>query len=66
MRGAKSLAASLAEHREAAALYRKLATLRTDVPIKEELEDLRWRGPSDDIEGFCREIGFARFLDRLD
>ena len=66
VRGAKSLAASLAEHREAAALYRKLATLRTDVPIKEELEDLRWRGPSGDIEGFCREIGFARFLDRLD
>jgi len=29
---------------EDALLYRKLATLRTDVPIEEELEDLRWRG----------------------
>jgi len=65
MRGAKSLADSLAEHRDAAMLYRTLATLRTDVPILESLEDLRWAGPSRELADFCREIGFGRFLDRF-
>jgi 5'-3' exonuclease len=45
VRGAGALAASLAAHREEALLYRHLATLRTDVPLAESLDDLRWRGP---------------------
>ena len=28
-------------------LYRELATLRRDVPLRESLEDLRYRGPDD-------------------
>lgn len=44
IRGAKALAESLAEHREAALLYRRLATLRTDVPLGETLADLRYGG----------------------
>jgi 5'-3' exonuclease len=45
VRGAPALAASLAEHRADAFLFRQLATLRTDVPLAESLDDLRWRGP---------------------
>lgn len=44
VRGAKRLAETLAGAREDAALYRKLATLRTDVPLSESADDLRWRG----------------------
>jgi 5'-3' exonuclease len=44
VRGAESLAASLREHRDDAFLFRRLATLRDDVPLKESLDDLRWRG----------------------
>ena len=44
VRGADSLAASLREHRDDALLFRRLATLRSDVPLKESLDDLRWRG----------------------
>jgi 5'-3' exonuclease len=44
VRGAESLAASLREHRDDAFLFRRLATLRSDVPLTESLEDLRWRG----------------------
>lgn len=65
VRGAQSLAASLAEHREQAKLYRTLATLRTDVPITETVDDLAWRGPTPELAELCREIGFARFLDRF-
>jgi len=66
LRGAESLAQSLAEHRDAAILYRTLATLRTDVPIKESLEDLRWQGPTAELGPFCQEIGFGRFMERFE
>ena len=45
VRGAAALAASLRTHREEAFLFRRLAILRTDVPLAESLDDLRWRGP---------------------
>jgi 5'-3' exonuclease len=45
VRGAHALAANLFAHRDDALLFRKLATLRTDVPLNETLNDLRWRGP---------------------
>ena len=65
VRGAQSLAKSLAANRDEARLYRTLATLRTDVPIHESLEDLRWRGPAPELQEFCREIGFERFWKRF-
>lgn len=65
VRGAAGLAESLRERRDDAALYKRLATLRTDVPIRESLDDLRWRGPTDDLAALCREIGFERFPDRF-
>jgi len=44
VRGAARLAESLRSSRQAAALYRTLATVRTEVPLTEGLDDLRWRG----------------------
>ena len=44
IRGRERLVETLRASVEDALLYRTLATLRTDVPIEEELEDLRWRG----------------------
>jgi 5'-3' exonuclease len=41
IRGATRLAATLSSEREAALLYRRLATLVRDVPIGESLDDLR-------------------------
>ena len=46
LRGAMRLAATLEERREDAALYKRLATLATDVPLPQALADLRWRGAS--------------------
>ncbi len=57
VRGAAALATSLNGLREEAALYKRLATLRTDVPLQETLEDLRWRGPD--------EAAFAQLQKRL-
>ncbi len=37
-------------------LYRKLATLRTDAPVFENVEELRWTGPTDKFEAFCTRL----------
>lgn len=44
IRGAARLSVVLKADREAAMLYRKLATLRTDAPITGTLESLEWKG----------------------
>jgi 5'-3' exonuclease len=66
VRGAAALADSLREHRDDARLYRDLATLRTDVPLPDTLDDLRWLGARrDELTTLCREIGDEAFLDRI-
>jgi 5'-3' exonuclease len=66
VRGAAALAQSLREHRKEAAVYRRLATLRTDVPLAEGIEELRWRGARrSELTDLCREIGDDRFLERV-
>jgi 5'-3' exonuclease len=65
IRGAARLAATLAEHRAAAILYRTLATLVRDVPLAEDLDDLCWRGaPRAAWTRWCQELGATRLLDR--
>jgi len=45
IRGAKRLASVLFEQWDDAILFRVLATLRTDVPVFDTLDELRWQGP---------------------
>jgi 5'-3' exonuclease len=64
--GAWQLAASLRDHRSDAVLYRRLATLRTDVPLAGDTHALRWPGaPRQELSAFCREIGEERILERV-
>lgn len=66
VRGAAGLAAVLGEQREAARLYRTLATLRTDVPLRESLDELAWQGarrPA--LEAMCQRLGERALLDRI-
>lgn len=65
VRGAARVAAALEEHREDALLYRDLATLRTDVALDTELDDLRWAGVGDDFVDWARTIGVQRLVDRF-
>ena len=62
---AASLAESLKEHREEALLYRKLATLREDVPMKEKLSDLKWQGAYDELKKICHKLGDERIPERI-
>lgn len=65
VRGARAKAESLSKHRDDALLYKKLATLRLDVPLEESLDDLEWRGvhPAA-FKKLCSDSGFER-LSRL-
>jgi 5'-3' exonuclease len=58
VRGAAALAASLREHRQLAYLFRELATLVTNVPLAETLDDLRWQG--------APRVAFTAMAERLD
>jgi len=58
VRGAEKLAATLAAGMDDALLFRELTTLRLDVPIKESLEDLEWKGvPEGPFLEFCARFG---------
>jgi len=46
------LARTLAAERELALLFRRLATLRADIALFEDVEELRWNGPRDEFAAF--------------
>lgn len=66
VRGADALSQNLEAMREQSLLYRRLATLRRDVPLVENLDDLRWRGaPEAELSALCEELGETSVLERL-
>ena len=63
VRGAARLAGSLSQRRVEAALYKRLATLRRDVPLREDLEDLCWKGvPRGRFLDWCKRLGQERLM----
>ncbi len=66
VRGAATLAAQLRDNREAAVLYRTLATLRRDVPLAESIKDLEWKGADRAaLTTLCTMIGDNGFVERM-
>jgi 5'-3' exonuclease len=56
--------AILGERRELALLFKTLATLRTDERLFADVEDLRWRGPTDAFAECVHRLGDKRLLER--
>jgi 5'-3' exonuclease len=54
----------LGENRELALLFKILATLRTDAELFDDVNVLRWRGPTDDFAAYAGKIGADRVLQR--
>jgi 5'-3' exonuclease len=59
------LAESLRAHEEEVLLYRRLATLRQDVPLQERVSDLEWRGAHERLKQLCGELGSAKLPERV-
>jgi 5'-3' exonuclease len=65
LRGAERLAATLVARRADAALYKRLATLRTDVPLRETLSDLHWQGARRaTYAALCARLNFQGLAER--
>jgi len=62
---AANLSISLEQRREEVLLYRLLATLRTDVPLAETLDDLEWQGALPQLKGLCAELGDESIPERI-
>jgi 5'-3' exonuclease len=54
----------IGDKRDLALLFKTLATLRTDAPLFDDVDELRWRGPTNAFSEFAQGIGDARLLER--
>jgi len=64
IRNAQRLAASLFQSWDDALLFRRLATLRLDVPVFDSVDELRWKEPRADFEERCRTMGARELFER--
>ncbi len=62
---ATTLLENLKNNYKDALLFRELSTLRTDVPIKESLADLKWQGATSKLKKVCLELGDTRIPERV-
>ena len=64
VRGASKLAATLAQKRDLALLFRDLATLRTDADVG-AVEDWRWSGPKAAFAEWAERLGARGLVNRV-
>jgi len=57
---AGALAATLVREMEQARLFRTLATLRTDIPLFDNVDQLRWNGPKPEFDALAARLDAAR------
>ncbi len=62
---AARLAESLTQHWDEALLFRTLATLRADVPVRETLAELEWQGADERLKEVCHRLGDDKFPGRV-
>jgi 5'-3' exonuclease len=53
---AARLAQTLADQRDLALLFRKLATLRSDIPLFKNVDELKWTGPTPAFEAMAARL----------
>src|SRR5678815_3141294 len=56
----------LGDQRDLALLFKNLATLRTDAPLFEKVETLRWRGPTPAFAAWADRMKAPRLLERCE
>ena len=68
VRSRDRLAATLREGREAAELFRELATLVRDAPVSGSVDELAWQGPTPELAGMAERLsapGLVAQVERL-
>ena len=54
------------KRREMALLFKQLATLRTDVDLFADVDELRWRGPTPSFPAVAKRLGDERLVERCE
>ena len=65
LRGAEKLASTLAEHRDEALLFRRIATVVTDIEVG-TVASWRWQGPTAEFASFAADLGASHLTDRAE
>jgi 5'-3' exonuclease len=63
-RGAGKLALRLQEDFDLAVLFRRIATIELDAPTIDDVDELQWTGPTDDLAAICDELESPGLLAR--
>ena len=66
VRGSAKLAATLAENRDLAMLFREVATIADDAPTFERLDELEWAGPTPEFPELIGRLGGDHLVERAD
>lgn len=56
----------LGEKRELALLFKTLATLRTDAPLFDDVDQLEWKGPAAEWPAWAQKLGDAKLAARVE
>jgi 5'-3' exonuclease len=62
---ATTLLENLQQNYKDALLFRELSTLRLDVPLKESLKDLEWKGARSSFKKVCQDLREERIVERV-
>ena len=66
VRGSAKLAATLAENRELAMLFRRIATIDDTAPTFDGLDELEWAGPTPEFPELMGSLGGDHLVERAD
>ncbi len=65
VRSGAKLAATLAEQRDLALLFRRIATIELDAPVDPSVDSLEWTGPASDFDEVIETIDGQRIAKRI-
>jgi 5'-3' exonuclease len=66
VRGGAKLALTLQTDLELALLFRRIATLELDAPTIDDVDELRWVGPTDEFRAYAERIDATAIVARVD
>ncbi len=66
VRSAGKLARTLREQFDHALLFRRIATLELDAPVMDDVDDLRWTGPTPGFADWCERLDAPGLGERAD
>ena len=65
VRSGAKLSATLADQRDLALLFRRIATIELDAPVDESVDSLEWTGPTEEFQAVAQSIDAERIAGRI-